>query len=216
VNTEQGVLEQAGERWRLRYERHLNHPPAKVWRALTDPTEVLAWFPTAVIGDRAVGAKLTFPFPDQDLPAMDGEMLRYEPPTLLEFTWAGDTLRFELTPTGPGTTTGTNTGTTTGSTDTDTGTADTGTGTRTATGSTAAGGCRLTLTVDFDELGKAARDGAGWHECLDLLRAALAGEPTWPPGQRHADIAPAYVTAFGPAASALGPPDGWKLPTDPR
>ncbi len=28
-------------------------------------------------------------------------------------------------------------------------------------------GTLLTLTDTFDDLGKAARDGAGWHECLD-------------------------------------------------
>src|SRR4051794_35981912 len=37
------------------------------------------------------------------------------------------------------------------------------------------GGCALTLINRFDELGKAARDGAGWHTCLDALEASLAG-----------------------------------------
>src|SRR6201986_1735806 len=30
-------------------------------------------------------------------------------------------------------------------------------------------GTMLTLTDTFDDLGKAARDAAGWHECLDRL-----------------------------------------------
>ena len=30
-----------------------------------------------------------------------------------------------------------------------------------------AGGCELTLINRFDEIGKAARDAAGWHACLD-------------------------------------------------
>ena len=29
----------------------------------------------------------------------------------------------------------------------------------------------------FDELGKVARDGAGWHACLDLLAREIAGSP---------------------------------------
>ena len=31
-------------------------------------------------------------------------------------------------------------------------------------------GCELTLINRFDELGKAARDAAGWHACLDVRR----------------------------------------------
>src|ERR1700755_1954304 len=34
-------------------------------------------------------------------------------------------------------------------------------------------GCVLTLINRFDELGKAARDGAGWHACLEGLEASL-------------------------------------------
>ena len=32
-------------------------------------------------------------------------------------------------------------------------------------------GCVLTLINRFDEIGKAARDAAGWHACLDVLEA---------------------------------------------
>jgi hypothetical protein len=41
----------------------------------------------------------------------------------------------------------------------------------------------LTFTDTFDELGKAARDGAGWHVCLDRLGFALddAESPAGPP-----------------------------------
>jgi uncharacterized protein YndB with AHSA1/START domain len=42
-------------------------------------------------------------------------------------------------------------------------------------------GCVLTLTHSFDDRLKAARDGAGWHVCLDSLAVALAGAPE-PPG----------------------------------
>src|SRR4051795_13477946 len=41
----------------------------------------------------------------------------------------------------------------------------------------AGSGCVLTLINRFDDIGKAARDAAGWHTCLDLLEASLAGEP---------------------------------------
>ena len=36
-------------------------------------------------------------------------------------------------------------------------------------------GTVLTFTDTFDEYGKAARDGAGWHACLDMLGFALDG-----------------------------------------
>ena len=65
----------------------------------------------------------------------------------------------------------------------------------------------LTLTDTFDELGKAARDGAGWHECHDYLELELAGaKPDFKPGERWAAVHPQYVAAFGPEASSIGPP----------
>src|SRR5437899_3064182 len=36
-------------------------------------------------------------------------------------------------------------------------------------------GTELTLLDTLEERGKAARDGAGWHVCLDALEADLAG-----------------------------------------
>jgi uncharacterized protein YndB with AHSA1/START domain len=38
-------------------------------------------------------------------------------------------------------------------------------------------GCALRLTHVFDDRYKAARDGAGWHLCLDALASSLASEP---------------------------------------
>jgi uncharacterized protein YndB with AHSA1/START domain len=67
-------------------------------------------------------------------------------------------------------------------------------------------GCVLTLINRFDEIGKAARDAAGWHACLDALEASLAGSSidarsVW--GEVH----PAYVERFGPEAATIGPPE---------
>jgi len=52
-------------------------------------------------------------------------------------------------------------------------------------------GTLLTLTDTFDELGKAARDGAGWHECLDRLVADLDGTPQRPMGELWVEVPPA-------------------------
>jgi uncharacterized protein YndB with AHSA1/START domain len=68
-------------------------------------------------------------------------------------------------------------------------------------------GCTLTLLDTFDELGKAARDAAGWHVCLDLLAAHLDGGPE--PGPGWPELNQDYVQAFGPAAATIGPPPGY-------
>jgi Activator of Hsp90 ATPase homolog 1-like protein len=39
----------------LRFVRYLPHPPAKVWRALTEPEHLAAWFPTTIDGHAARG-----------------------------------------------------------------------------------------------------------------------------------------------------------------
>ena len=171
-----GKLEPAGDRWQLRFTRDLPHPPEKVWRALTEPEHLAAWFPTTIDGERAAGAKLRFEFPVDEAPAIDGEMVVYDPPSVMELSWGGDTLRIELEPITSGT--------------------------------------RLTFLDVFDDLGKAARDGAGWHASLDILAFELSGEPqpwTDEEGRALEDrwriLNPLYVKAFGPEASTQGPPD---------
>ena len=71
-------------------------------------------------------------------------------------------------------------------------------------------GCTLTLLDTFDELGKAARDAAGWHVCLELLAAHLDGDGAGPgSGRGWSEVHADYVTAFGPAAATIGPPPGY-------
>jgi uncharacterized protein YndB with AHSA1/START domain len=99
-----GQLEQSGDRWRLRFTRKLTHPPEKVWRALTEPEHLAAWFPTDIEGERASGAPLRFRFRNGEGPTIDGQMITYDPHSVLEFQWGGgETLRFELRPDGDGT-----------------------------------------------------------------------------------------------------------------
>lgn len=87
--------------------------------------------------------------------------MTYEPPSVLEYRWGEDILRFELQPDGDGTV--------------------------------------LTLLDTLEELGKAARDGAGWHLCLDSPARHLAGEgPATEPWQ------PVYASSWN--ASDRTPP----------
>lgn len=72
-------------------------------------------------------------------------------------------------------------------------------------------GTELTLLDTLEERGKAARDGAGWHNCLDALQRALRGEEnardelsSWKDVHDH------YIEAFGPEAATIGPPEGFE------
>jgi uncharacterized protein YndB with AHSA1/START domain len=88
-----------GGRVALRFERRLPHPREKVWRALTEPDQLRAWFVEILDYDRSrldftAGAELTFAA--DGFPAAHGRVTGYDPPALLEYTWGTETLRFEL------------------------------------------------------------------------------------------------------------------------
>ena len=172
---DQGQLEQAGERTRLRYTRSLNHAPDKVWGALTQRDQLAHWFPDgSPVGDFVVGATLQFGANNESGPNFTGDVITVDPPRVLEFMWGDDALRFELRPDGKGT--------------------------------------LLTFTATFDELGKAARDGAGWHTCIENLVHALDG--TEPPADGAAHwraIYADYQQRLGPDASTMGIPEGHAL-----
>jgi uncharacterized protein YndB with AHSA1/START domain len=174
MNDDLGRLEHVNERSVLRYTRHLAHPPARVWRALTDDGELAAWFPTTIEGERATGAPLQFAFPPHlDIPTMEGEMVAFEPMSLLELSWGGDLVRFELAPEGEGSV--------------------------------------LELIVTFEEHGKGARDGAGWHVCLQRLSGVVDGaDLPADDGSEWRQVHPKYVETLGPEASTIGPPEEWE------
>ena len=67
-------------------------------------------------------------------------------------------------------------------------------------------GARLTLLDQLAERGKGARDGAGWHVCLDNLERHLAGEPKGDPDAWR-PLNEAYNRRFGPEAATIGPPE---------
>ncbi|MFI9403820.1 SRPBCC domain-containing protein [Nocardia sp. NPDC052316] len=90
----------------LRMERRFAHPPEKVWRAVSDPREMAAWFPASVTAEVRPGAAMRFTFadaPETIDSTSEGEVLEVDPPKVFMFRWNRDVLRFELLPDGEGT-----------------------------------------------------------------------------------------------------------------
>jgi uncharacterized protein YndB with AHSA1/START domain len=93
------------------FDFDLNHPPEKVWRALTDPALLSEWLLPVTGIDLKPGTNFTFR--TQPYPGWDGvvhcRMVEIEPQRKLKYTWAvGDMsldtiVTFTLTPTSTGT-----------------------------------------------------------------------------------------------------------------
>ncbi|HEY7134491.1 MAG TPA: SRPBCC family protein [Acidimicrobiia bacterium] len=86
----------------LRTERRVAHPPSKVWRAITDPAHLGAWFPFDVEVDLRSGGAIRFVPKDVDQgPTTSGVVTALDPPRVFAFTWGdADDVRFELSPDG--------------------------------------------------------------------------------------------------------------------
>jgi uncharacterized protein YndB with AHSA1/START domain len=102
--TPDGQLEQYEGRWRLRFTRRLAHPPETVWRAITEPEHLRAWFPFDIEGERARGAPLRFVFRDGEAEPFEGRMVAFDAPHAMELEWGGgERVRLEVEPDGDGT-----------------------------------------------------------------------------------------------------------------
>jgi uncharacterized protein YndB with AHSA1/START domain len=93
-----------GEKWTLILVRELRHPPAMVWEALTDPAHLCAWAPFDA--DRnlaAVGPVKLSTIGAPKAQVFESAVKRSEAPRLLEYSWGGNDLRWELETLGAGT-----------------------------------------------------------------------------------------------------------------
>ena len=93
-----------GDKWTLVLVRELRHPPEKVWKALTDPASLREWAPFDA--DRSLESvgpvKLsTVGTPTPNI--SDTQVTRAEAPTLLEYRWGENHMRWHLEPSGDGT-----------------------------------------------------------------------------------------------------------------
>jgi uncharacterized protein YndB with AHSA1/START domain len=93
-----------GNDWTLLLVRELRHPPEKVWRALTDPEQLREWAPFDA--DRTLDTsgpvKLTTVGPPTPQ-VSETTVKRAEAPKLLEYTWGGNDIRWQLEPVAGGT-----------------------------------------------------------------------------------------------------------------
>lgn len=165
-----GTLHMVNGRPVLRFERHLAHPPEKVWKAVTDPAEMAHWFPAYIETKLKTGARMRFSFGDDNLDAggayADGEILEYDPPKVYAFRWIDDALRFELIPE--------------------------------RAGCRLVFTYALNDTGTRNDLPSVARTGPGWDVCLGAMTARLDGrDAPQPDGAWVLDRAERYVEEFG-------------------
>ncbi|MEV6608117.1 SRPBCC family protein [Kutzneria sp. NPDC051319] len=89
----------------LRFERRLKHPPELVWRAITEPEQLRAWYPIrALTIDLRVGGRIEFE-------GMHAVVTQLDPPRVFAFSEhappemqreSDDLIHFTLTPDGDG------------------------------------------------------------------------------------------------------------------
>lgn len=93
-----------GEKWTLVLVRDLRHPPKKVWQALTEPEHLREWAPFDA--DRSLGNTGAVKLTTVNTPTSQVSetiVKRAEAPTLLEYSWGDNDMRWQLEPLGKGT-----------------------------------------------------------------------------------------------------------------
>jgi uncharacterized protein YndB with AHSA1/START domain len=128
------VIEQNGDGYIARFERHLKHPVEKVWASLTENDKLKKWFSELEVADLREGGVIKFDMQDGTYEEM--RILELKMHSVLEYTWGEDQVRFELYPEPEG--------------------------------------CRLVLIEKINQItDHTPRDLAGWHVCLDGIKALL-------------------------------------------
>lgn len=94
-----------GDNWTLVLVRELRHPPARVWKALTDPASLREWAPFDADADLGrAGASVNLMTVGAPTPrATEAKVARAEAHKLLEYNWGDFDIRWQLEPSGGGT-----------------------------------------------------------------------------------------------------------------
>ncbi len=98
------AVRKEGNKWTLVLVRDLHHPPARIWAALTDPAQLRQWAPFDADRDLGTVGPATLTTVGTPTPKLSATTItRAEPPTLLEYSWGDQEIRWELQPIGEGT-----------------------------------------------------------------------------------------------------------------
>ncbi len=98
------VASREGDQWSLVVEKELRHSPQKVWDALTDPAQLSQWAPFDADKSLTEGATVKLATIGAPAEYVSGtQVKRADPPHILEYTWGGGDMRWQLEPSGEGT-----------------------------------------------------------------------------------------------------------------
>jgi uncharacterized protein YndB with AHSA1/START domain len=107
TDTADGTVEHRGDAYVLRYERRLRHPMERVWSALTEPAQIVAWLGEADL-ELVEGGRVEIRWLNTDEQGNSavarGSIARLDPPRVLEIeTDIHGVLLWELRPHDDGT-----------------------------------------------------------------------------------------------------------------
>ena len=96
-------VQKEGDKWTLVLVRELRHPPARVWKALTDPASLREWAPFDA--DRSLGAVGPVSLTTVGTPTPQTSQTRVTRADggVLEYRWGDQDMRWQLEPIGGGT-----------------------------------------------------------------------------------------------------------------
>jgi uncharacterized protein YndB with AHSA1/START domain len=98
-------VQKDGENWTLVLVRQLRHSPEKVWRALTHPAQLREWAPFDADGNMGMAdTTVKLSTAGTRTPMISQTRIkRADAPKVLEYSWGGGDLRWELEDFGGGT-----------------------------------------------------------------------------------------------------------------
>ena len=92
-------VEKEGEKWTLVLVRELRHPADQVWLALTDPAQLREWAPFDADRSLSNVGPVTLSTVGTPTPQVtETRITRAEAPRLLEYSWGGSDMRWQLEP----------------------------------------------------------------------------------------------------------------------
>ncbi|KTD86165.1 SRPBCC family protein [Paenibacillus etheri] len=93
-------LKKTDDHYVAHFERQLKHSASEIWFFLTENEKLALWFTELRVEDLREGGLIKFDMQDGTFEEMTITALQHE--SVLEFTWAEDSIRFELYPNSEG------------------------------------------------------------------------------------------------------------------